>query len=166
MNLKPLIAILVQLISAVCFSQYNLSCYSLKKLSFPVKFDSVVTKQVKYYYTNTESLSLACITLVNPENDIDESKKNRLLQNYTDGFFSSENWKYFKREQVDTTIAGVKGKLVHGFDPTKPMKIKEFYNFFTIVKLRYYTLMGGTTGELTTEIRKQIDSFLNSAEFK
>src|SRR5258705_10714645 len=113
MKLKPLIAILVQLISAVCFSQYNLSCYSLKKLSFPVKFDSVVSKQVKYYYTNTESLSLACITLVNPENDIDESKKNRLLQNYTDGIFSSENWKYFKREQVDATIAGVKGKLVH-----------------------------------------------------
>jgi hypothetical protein len=146
-------------------AQKNLQSKNLKQLTFPSKIDTIASKGVTFYYNNLPDFLYEC--LVSPSDDtIDQKKFNRRLQIFIEGFFSSENWKYFQREQVDTTMGGVEGILVHGYSPSKPVGVEEFFGFFTNVKKTYYVILAGAKNELTSDLKKEIDRYLSSATFE
>src|SRR5258706_8966443 len=107
---------------------------NLKQVSFPSKIDSTELKGVKVFYGRSSDLFFECMIPISQDDSIINQKKfNHGLQIFIEGFSSSESWKYYQREQLDTTIGGVEGILVHYYASSKPVKILEFFNFFTIV---------------------------------
>ena len=149
------------------FSQNNLQYQNIKKLIFPSKIDTFETKGVKVFYTNIPDLNFTCmITTISKDSIINQKRFYRSLQIIIEGYFSSENWKYHQREQVDTIIGKVEGILVHGYEPSKPAAVKEFFDFFTIVDGKNYVITGGSIKDLTPAFKKEVDSFLQSLEFE
>ncbi len=140
---------------------------NIKNLAFPSKIDSFETKGIKIFYTNTPDFYFACMSDTISKNlTTDQKKFYHSLQISIEGFFSAENWKYFQREQIDTIIGNAEGRLIHGYEPSKPSPIKEFFDFFTIVEGRDYYILGCSLKELTPPIKKEIDNFLQSLQFE
>jgi hypothetical protein len=146
----------------------NILQYQNIKIGFPSKIDTLDDKGVKVFYTNTSDVSFSCIadTISIIKNVVDQSKFYRSLQIVIEGYFSAENWKYFKREQIDTTMANVEGRFIHGYNPSEPSPVKEFFDFFTIVDGKRYIIMCGALKELTPGIKTEINNFLRSLKFE
>ena len=133
MNKFPIVLFCL-LACSFSFAQNNLRCENLAQLSFPSKFDSIESKGVKVFYSVSSGFLYEC-SASRSGDTLDQKKFYRQLQLFVEGFFSSETWKYYNREQVDTTIGGVEGTLVHAYQPSKPMKLKETFNLpFIILK--------------------------------
>ena len=59
--------------------------------------------------------TFACLITTSQDDSIyNKSNFDHTLQVFIEGYFTSENWKHHYREQVDTSLGGVKGILVHG----------------------------------------------------
>ncbi|TAL45696.1 MAG: hypothetical protein EPN92_07180 [Chitinophagaceae bacterium] len=164
--MKVITTLILSCIFFPLFGQNKVQYLNLEQLDFPSKVDTTKVKDVIYFQARDSNLIFLCIA----NNKTDDSVYNQKnfyhdLQIIIEGFFSSENWKYHNREQVDTSIGGVEGRLVHGFQPSKPMTVKEFFNFFTIVNGRFYMIMGGSFKDLTSELKEKIDSYFNTLKF-
>jgi len=142
---------------------------NLKQVSFHhlKKIDSAELKGVKFFYGASSDLFFECLIPVTQDSSIINQKEfDRSLQIFIEGFSSSESWKYYQREQVDTTLGGVEGILVHYYASSKPVKIQEFYNFFTIVNKKNYVIAVGSINELTPAIKKEIDDVFETVRFE
>ena len=146
-------------------AQSNFYSKNLKQLTFPSKIDSIESKGVKFYYNNLPDILYECLVSFS-DDSINQKKFNRRLQIFIEGFFSNESWKSFQREQVDTTMGGVEGILVHGYSPSKPVGVEEFFGFFTNVEKTYYVILAAAKKELTSDLKKEIDRYLSSATFE
>jgi hypothetical protein len=155
------------LFSSAQDSLHSVRYENLKEVSFPSRIDSAEAKGVKVFYSNTSDLLFECLIPISPDDSVTSPKKfDRRLQIFIEGFCSSEAWKYHNREQVDTTIGSVEGKLVHGYEPSKPGQVKEFFSFFTIVNRRYYVIMLAAKIGVTSILKRKIYDVLETVKFE
>src|SRR5258705_11453251 len=114
--MKIYFLLLISFAFVAASSQTNFHFLNLERLEFPSKIDTIqLNSDIKYFRCTSDNFYAAMVYTKPDDSVYNEKKFHHYLQIFIEGFFSSENWKYHNREQVDSTVGGVKGKLVHGF---------------------------------------------------
>src|SRR3979411_1472302 len=99
-------------------------------ITFPSKFVRTTFTGMKIFYCNTGSTSYQVIIDTTKQFNITNKEKfNSLLDNYTNGFFSSSTFNNLSKNSKDTSINGIAGKLAYGsMTNNQESKIKMFYS--------------------------------------
>lgn len=142
-------------------TNYTLSFLDVKSVTFPAKYDSLTTKDVKVLYCRQKNVVYQL--MYSNKADFDSTGYSKDYNAFLKGYFSSEGIKPFLHEVKDSVVGGVTGKFIHGYMNDKPA---QFFTFITFLRSRSYMIQIVTFTGLNDRLKEEIDTFLATVSFK